>query len=101
MSNQNLLVCGVAGAAGAEEDPSTAQTAHPAAADRPATLIQPLDGGGCAPAGRVRRRNLIFDPSGLPLRMTPDSHEKVLELRELMQWSEGQVWCIRPSVTAQ
>lgn len=36
----------------------------------------------------------IFDPSGLPLPDdAPDSHEKVLELRELMQWSEGQVWC--------
>jgi len=23
----------------------------------------------------------------------PDSHPKVQELRELMQWSEGQVWC--------
>ncbi len=36
----------------------------------------------------------IFDPSGLPLPDdAPDSHEKVRELRELMQWSEGQVWC--------
>ncbi len=36
----------------------------------------------------------IFDPSGLPLPDdAPDSHEKVLELRELMQWSERQVWC--------
>jgi arsenic resistance protein ArsH len=36
----------------------------------------------------------IFDPTGLPL---PDdaeeSHSKVQELRELMVWSEGQVWC--------
>src|SRR5690554_4726688 len=35
----------------------------------------------------------IFNPSGLPL---PDdvepTHPKVVELRELMQWSEGQVW---------
>ncbi|WP_026375272.1 arsenical resistance protein ArsH [Aestuariibacter salexigens] len=36
----------------------------------------------------------IFNPEGLP---QPDSgdetHPKVQELRELMQWSEGQVWC--------
>jgi arsenic resistance protein ArsH len=36
----------------------------------------------------------IFDPSGLPLPDdTPDSHPKVKELRDLMAWSEGQVWC--------
>lgn len=36
----------------------------------------------------------IFNPSGLPL---PDdceaSHPKVQELRDMVTWSEGQVWC--------
>ena len=36
----------------------------------------------------------IFDPSGLPLPDdAPVDHPKVNELRELIQWSEGQVWC--------
>ena len=36
----------------------------------------------------------IFDPRDLPLPdETPDTHPKVQELRELMAWSEGQVWC--------
>ena len=34
-----------------------------------------------------------FDPSGLPLPDdAPDSHPKVLQLRQLAQWAEGMVW---------
>ncbi|MDP9512510.1 arsenical resistance protein ArsH [Pseudomonas protegens] len=36
----------------------------------------------------------IFDPSGLPLPDdAPADHPKVQQLRDLVQWSEGQVWC--------
>jgi arsenic resistance protein ArsH len=36
----------------------------------------------------------VYNPSGLPLPDDQeDSHEKVVELRELMMWSEGQIWC--------
>lgn len=36
----------------------------------------------------------IFDPSGLPLPdAVPADHPKVVELRSLSEWSEGQVWC--------
>lgn len=36
----------------------------------------------------------IFDPSGLPLPDdAPVEHPKVQALRDLVQWSEGQVWC--------
>ena len=36
----------------------------------------------------------VFNPSGLPLPDdAPNDHPKVQELLELMQWSEGQVWC--------
>jgi len=36
----------------------------------------------------------IFNPSGLPLPDDEDdTHPKVQELRDLMAWSEGQVWC--------
>jgi arsenic resistance protein ArsH len=36
----------------------------------------------------------VFDPSGLPMvdSVSPD-HPKVQELRQLSEWSEGQVWC--------
>jgi arsenic resistance protein ArsH len=36
----------------------------------------------------------VFDPAGLPMAdSVPADHPKVVELRELSQWSEGQVWC--------
>lgn len=36
----------------------------------------------------------IFNPLGLPLPDdAPVDHPKVQELREVVQWSEGQVWC--------
>lgn len=36
----------------------------------------------------------IFNPEGLPQTDTEDeSHPKVQDLRSLMMWSEGQVWC--------
>ena len=35
-----------------------------------------------------------FNPSGLPLPDdAPDTHPKVAELRDLVLWSEGMVWC--------
>lgn len=36
----------------------------------------------------------VFDPHGLPVTDSVSSdHPKVLELRKLSEWSEGQVWC--------
>jgi len=36
----------------------------------------------------------VFDPHGLPLPDgAPADHPKVVELRDLSMWSEGQVWC--------
>jgi arsenical resistance protein ArsH len=36
----------------------------------------------------------VYDPLGMPLPdSVPPDHPKVVELRELSNWSEGQVWC--------
>ncbi len=36
----------------------------------------------------------IFDPTDLPMAgSVPETHPKVVELRDLCLWSEGQVWC--------
>ncbi|WP_406666754.1 arsenical resistance protein ArsH [Gallaecimonas sp. GXIMD1310] len=43
---------------------------------------------------RMGAETRIFNPEGLPQPdSTDDSHPKVQELRELMMWSQGQVWC--------
>jgi arsenic resistance protein ArsH len=43
---------------------------------------------------RMGAETAIFDPSGLPLPDdAPVEHPKVQELRNLVMWSEGQVWC--------
>lgn len=43
---------------------------------------------------RMGAETRIYDPRGLPLPdSVPATHEKVVELRELSLWSEGQVWC--------
>ncbi|MGL5114235.1 MAG: arsenical resistance protein ArsH [Beijerinckiaceae bacterium] len=49
-------------------------------------------------AARILKRfgaeTRTFNPSGLPLPDDADaSHPKVAELRELVMWSEGMVWC--------
>ncbi|HCS43263.1 MAG TPA: arsenical resistance protein ArsH [Pseudomonas sp.] len=49
-------------------------------------------------AARILRllgaETVIFDPSGLPLPdAAPSEHPKVQQLRDLVLWSEGQVWC--------
>src|SRR5690606_16888144 len=36
----------------------------------------------------------LYDPAEMPLPDgAPDDHPKVQELRELVQWAEGMVWC--------
>jgi arsenic resistance protein ArsH len=36
----------------------------------------------------------IYNPAALPMAgSVPDDHPRVVELRELCLWSEGQVWC--------
>jgi arsenical resistance protein ArsH len=36
----------------------------------------------------------LFDPRELPITdSVPADHQKVVELRQLSEWSEGQVWC--------
>ncbi|HYN38032.1 MAG TPA: arsenical resistance protein ArsH [Rhodospirillales bacterium] len=52
----------------------------------------------CEEAARILRRfgaeTRTFNPSGLPLPDDADaSHPKVKELRELVTWCEGMVWC--------
>ena len=43
---------------------------------------------------RLGAETRIFNPSGLPLPDDADSdHSKVKELRDLVTWSEGMVWC--------
>lgn len=49
-------------------------------------------------AARILRKlgaeTRVFDPSGLPLPDdAPAEHPKVAELRDLVAWSEGMVWC--------
>jgi arsenic resistance protein ArsH len=49
-------------------------------------------------AARILRRlgaeTRIFNPSGLPLPDDAEAdHPKVIELRDLVMWAEGMVWC--------
>ena len=43
---------------------------------------------------RLGAETRVFDPAGLPLPDGDDaSHPKVAELRDLVTWCEGMVWC--------
>ncbi len=43
---------------------------------------------------RLGAHTRVFDPSGLPLPDdAQDDHPKVQELRDLVTWCEGMVWC--------
>ncbi|TAK22761.1 MAG: arsenical resistance protein ArsH [Myxococcaceae bacterium] len=43
---------------------------------------------------RMGAETRVYDPRGLPLPDSePAAHPKVVELRDLSLWSEGQVWC--------
>ena len=43
---------------------------------------------------RLGAETRVFDPSGLPLPDDADAnHPKVIELRNLVTWCEGMVWC--------
>lgn len=59
------------------------------------TLVQSAcDLGSGALLQRFGAETRVYDPHGLPMPDgAPATHPKVVELRELSQWSEGQVWC--------
>lgn len=62
----------------------------------PRALVQPIaDSGSCARLlNLMDAETAISDPSGLPLPGdAPAEHPEVQELRDLVLWSEGQVWC--------
>ena len=85
--------------------PSEATLAAPACAHKPRILL--LYGSNRArsysrllteEAARLLEQfgaeTRIFNPSGLPQPDdAPEDHPKVQELRELVLWSEGMVWC--------
>lgn len=85
--------------------PSQAKLARPAVAHKPRILL--LYGSNRArsysrllteEAARLLEQfgaeARIFNPGGLPLPDdAPDDHPKVQELRDLVLWSEGMVWC--------